>query len=113
MPSGLLSPDGTVLETNDALLRLVGAEAASMTGRKSWEAPWWPEEEKEAVRAAIRQAAEGGFVRREARMRAADGTLITVDFSIKPVRDEDGTAAAAIAAEVGELVGRHPAYPRG
>ncbi|NGM21327.1 PAS domain-containing protein [Roseomonas stagni] len=93
---GLLSPDGTVLETNDALLRLVGAEAASMTGRKSWEAPWWPEEEKEAVRAAIRQAAEGGFVRREARMRAADGTLITVDFSIKPVRDEDGIVSLLV-----------------
>jgi PAS domain S-box-containing protein len=93
---GLLSPDGTVLETNDALLRLVGAEGAAIAGRKSWEAPWWPEEEVEAVRASIRQAAEGGFVRREARMRAADGTVITVDFSIKPVRGEDGLVALLV-----------------
>lgn len=34
-------------------------------------------------------------------------------FIARAVRDEDGTAAAAIAAEVGELVRRHPAYPRG
>ncbi|SFK98446.1 hybrid sensor histidine kinase/response regulator [Falsiroseomonas stagni] len=93
---GLLSPDGTVLETNEALLRLVGTSGASIAGRKSWEAPWWPEEEVEAVRAAIRQAAEGGFVRREARMRAADGSIITVDFSIKPVRGEDGIVSLLV-----------------
>ncbi len=93
---GLLSPDGTVLETNDALLRLVGTDGAAVTGRKSWEAPWWPEEEVEAVRASVRQAAEGGFVRREARMRAADGTIITVDFSIKPVRGEDGIVSLLV-----------------
>ncbi len=34
-------------------------------------------------------------------------------FIARAVRDEDGSAAATIAAEVGELVGRHPAYPRG
>ncbi len=93
---GLLSPDGTVLETNEALLRLVGTKGTSVAGRKSWEAPWWPEEEVEAVRASIRQAAEGGFVRREARMRAADGGIITVDFSIKPVRGDDGTVSLLV-----------------
>ncbi|MBX9594008.1 MAG: PAS domain S-box protein, partial [Roseomonas sp.] len=93
---GLLSPDGTVLETNEALLRLVGTKGASVAGGKSWDAPWWPEEEVEAVRASIRQAAEGGFVRREARMRAADGSIITVDFSIKPVRGDDGIVSLLV-----------------
>ena len=34
-------------------------------------------------------------------------------FIARAVLDEDGTSAAAVAVEVGELVRRHPAYPRG
>ena len=34
-------------------------------------------------------------------------------FISRAVRDADGSAAAVIAAEVGELVRKHPAYPRG
>jgi glycine hydroxymethyltransferase len=38
---------------------------------------------------------------------------VVADLIGRAVRDEDGSAAAAIAAEVGALVRRHPAYPQG
>jgi glycine hydroxymethyltransferase len=34
-------------------------------------------------------------------------------FISRAVRDADGSAAASIAAEVGDLVRKYPAYPRG
>jgi PAS domain S-box-containing protein len=93
---GLLSTDGTVLEANDAMLRLSGVDAAAVAGRPYWSAPWWPEDQVGVVRQAVERAAEGGFVRQEARMRATDGSLITVDFSVKPVRDEDGIVSLLV-----------------
>jgi glycine hydroxymethyltransferase len=38
---------------------------------------------------------------------------VVADLIGRAVRDEDGSAADAIAAEVGALVRRHPAYPQG
>jgi len=44
----------------------------------------------------------------------AEGDMVVVASLIaRAVRDEDGTDARAIADEVGTLVTRHPAYPRG
>jgi glycine hydroxymethyltransferase len=44
----------------------------------------------------------------------AEGDMVVVASLIaRAVRDEDGTDARAIADEVGALVTRHPAYPRG
>ncbi|WP_439598889.1 PAS domain-containing protein [Falsiroseomonas sp.] len=95
---GLLSPDGTVLEANDAMLRLGGVTAAEVIGRSYWEAPWWPEDAgiRAAVRDAVRQAAAGHFVRRELAMRGIDGQPLAIDFSVKPVRDEDGLVSLLV-----------------
>jgi PAS domain S-box-containing protein len=95
---GLLSPDGTLLEANEAMLRLGGVRAETVIGRPYWEAPWWPEDP--ALRAQVREgvalAASGQFVRRELAMRGADGQALAIDFSIKPVRDEDGLVSLLV-----------------
>jgi PAS domain S-box-containing protein len=93
---GLLSPDGTVLEANAAMLRFGGVDAAAVVGRPYWTAPWWPEAAQAEVRAAVAQAAEGRFVRRETVMRGQDGASLAIDFSIKPVRDEDGIVSLLV-----------------
>ncbi|MBU8540773.1 ATP-binding protein [Falsiroseomonas tokyonensis] len=95
---GLLSPDGTVLEANDAMLRLGGVTAAEVMGRPYWDAPWWPEDAgiRAAVRDAVRHAAAGHFVRRELAMRGGDGLPLAIDFSVKPVRDEDGLVSLLV-----------------
>jgi PAS domain S-box-containing protein len=95
---GLLSPDGTLLEANEAMLRLGGVRAEEVIGRPYWDAPWWPEDAaaRAAVRDAVVLAAGGQFVRRELAMRTADGQPLAIDFSVKPVRDEDGLVSLLV-----------------
>jgi PAS domain S-box-containing protein len=95
---GLLSPDGTLLEANEAMLRLGGVRAESVIGRPYWEAPWWPDDPaaRATVRDAVALAARGQFIRRELTMRTAEGQPLAIDFSIKPVRDEDGMVSLLV-----------------
>jgi len=96
---GLLSPDGTMLEANAAMLRLGGVRAGAVIGKPYAEAPWWSEDAatQALLRMAIADAAEGNFARRETTMRDPDGREITVDFSVTPVRDEDGMVSLLVA----------------
>jgi PAS domain S-box-containing protein len=96
---GLLSPDGTVLEANAAMLRLGGVRALEVVGLPYWEAPWWPDDgaTRALLREAVTEAALGRFVRRETGMRDAGGKRVAVDFSVTPVRDEDGIVSLLVA----------------
>lgn len=95
---GLLSPDGTVLEANEAMLRLGGVALPQVIGKPYWEAPWWPDDPaiRALVRDAVGQAAAGRFFRRETMMRDAAGQPVAIDFSVKPVRDEDGIVSLLV-----------------
>lgn len=94
----LITPDGTILSANRTALELAGAEAADVVGRPLWEAPWWPNDPAQTarVREAIREAAGGASVRFAATHRARDGTLRDMDFSLKPVRDQQGRATVIV-----------------
>jgi PAS domain S-box-containing protein len=95
---GLLAPDGTLLEVNDTALRFGGLSREDVVGRFFWEAPWWrlSEEVRSRLRQAIARAAQGEFVRYEVGVVGADGRVVTIDFSINPVRDESGNVALLI-----------------
>jgi PAS domain S-box-containing protein len=90
--SGLLSPDGTVLEVNQTLLDFGGFAREDVVGRPFWEARWWSlsSDTQEQLRAAIRHAAYGGFVRYEVEVRGANDSIAIIDFSLKPVSNEAG-----------------------
>ncbi|PWS38192.1 hypothetical protein DFH01_02515 [Falsiroseomonas bella] len=96
---GLLSPDGTVLEANAAMLRLGDVTPVEVIGEPYWAARWWPQDAatQAELREAIAEAASGRFVRRETRMRDAAGQAVTVDFSVTPVRGEDGLVSLLVA----------------
>lgn len=95
---GLLKPDGTLLEANQTALVFGGISHADIIGRPFWEARWWTisPETQNRLKDAIRQAAAGEFVRYEVDVLGAGDTVATIDFSLKPVKDERGTVILLI-----------------
>ncbi len=95
--TGLLEPDGTVIEVNDAALEFGGIERDSISGEPFFDAPWWTHSEavRDDVRDAIDRAASGEFVRYETEVRGGNG-LATIDFSVKPVTDDDGEVSLLV-----------------
>jgi PAS domain S-box-containing protein len=95
---GLLTPEGTVMEGNRAALDAIAADRADIIGKPFWETPWWSHSpsQQEELKQAITRAANGEMVRFEAEHVWADGTKAFVDFSLKPVFDDDGTVIMLI-----------------
>jgi PAS domain S-box-containing protein len=95
---GLMTVDGTLIEANRTALEFSGVEESDVIGKPFWETPWWihSQELQERLRAGIKRASDGEFVRFEATHAAADGSLHYVDFSLKPVTDESGNVVLLI-----------------
>lgn len=89
--TGLMEPDGTLIEANDTALEFGGIEADDVIGSKVWEAPWFQHSPavREEVTGAVERAADGAFVRTEMSIRGADREAF-IDFSMRPVTDENG-----------------------
>jgi PAS domain S-box-containing protein len=104
---GQLTPDGLVVEANRSALEFAGVQLSDVVGKPFWETPWWGHstEMQGHARAAVRAAAGGELVRFEATHRARDGTLHTIDVSLKPVTDETGRVVWLIA-EGRDITGR-------
>jgi PAS domain S-box-containing protein len=87
---GLLEPDGTVLEINQTALLAAEVGIEEVVGKPFWETPWWQisPEVKQQVREAVAKAAAGEVVRYEAEVLLTGGFLATLDFSLKPIKDE-------------------------
>lgn len=96
--TGLLDPDGRVIEANDAALEFGGFERSDIVGNPFYEADWWTHSEEvyDQVQNAIERAANGEFVRYETEVRGSDGHA-TIDFSVKPVRNEDDEITLLVA----------------
>ena len=88
---GLLDPNGTLLEANEASLRLIHAAPEDVIGKPFWETPWWNHspELQQRLEVACLDAAAGNFVRFEATHPGSDGKTRQVDFSLKPVFDSE------------------------
>ncbi|MBX3000460.1 MAG: PAS domain S-box protein [Caldilineaceae bacterium] len=84
---GLLEPDGTLIEANQAALDFGGLRREDVIGKPFWECYWWTlsEQTQADLRAALQQAAAGKFVRYEVDVRGAGDRIATIDFSLKPV----------------------------
>ena len=95
---GLLKPDGIVLKINSTACSFIKVQGSELVGKPFWETPWWTHapEQQEMLRNAIKAAAQGEFVRFEATHPTSDGKLMYVDFSIKPVRDDDGNVVLLV-----------------
>lgn len=88
----VLSVDGTLIMTNEAPLKAAGIRFEDVAGKPFWDCYWWnwsPAVQAQLKR-AIAHAAGGVSSRYDAEIRIAGGTLITMDFMLAPMRDEDG-----------------------
>ena len=95
---GLMTPSGILLESNRASLEFCGREESELVDKLFWESSWWSYDAglKSQLQEAIVKAAAGNFVRFEVTHRGDDGSLHYFDFSIKPVRDEEGKVVLLI-----------------
>jgi PAS domain S-box-containing protein len=95
---GLLKPDGTLLEANQTALDFGGIRHADIVNRPFWEARWWTisTETQNQLKDAIARAATGEFVRYEVDVLGAGNSVATIDFSLKPVKDEQGNVILLI-----------------
>ena len=89
---GLLDTQGRLIEVNQTALDLVGATQDQVQGQLFWETPWWRHDPVQQVRLqrAMAEALEGRLVRMVAEHLSAQGMKHYVDFSIKPLLDENG-----------------------
>ncbi len=95
--TGLLEPDGTVIEINDTALQFGDLEREEVIGKPLWDTHWAQTgpESKRTLQDAIRRAAEGEFVRYERPVQGSEETRMA-DFSIRPVTNEKGEVTLLI-----------------
>ena len=89
---GILTVDGLVLETNRASLEFNAFEESDVIGKPFWETPWWEktQHQQDQLREMISKAANGKFIRQEVRHINLKGEIHYIDFSIAPVKDDQG-----------------------
>jgi PAS domain S-box-containing protein len=95
----VLSPDGLVQETNQTALAALGVPREEVIGRTFWDTPFWSHSTamQARLRDAVERAARGEIIQFESQHPRPDGTTLTVDCSVKAVRDEGGHVRFVIA----------------
>ena len=97
----LLTPRGEILEVNHAALEGAGHQMQELWGTPFWTARWWQisAQTQEDLRAAIRRAAAGAFIRYEVDIygEQAGRVPITIDFSLQPILGLSGEIAYLLA----------------
>jgi PAS domain S-box-containing protein len=95
----LLTPDGSILEANDAALQAIAATREQVVGEKFWEPGWWSSlpEEVTVLKSSIAKAAAGESLREECRFALASGEVRFADRTISPIKDHDGRVVLLVA----------------
>jgi diguanylate cyclase (GGDEF)-like protein/PAS domain S-box-containing protein len=98
---GLLDANGMIVEINRAALAGAGIRLDDIQGKPFWEARWWTVSKatQDCARDAVRRASQGEFVRCDVENygQGAGEETITVDFSLLPIRDQDGRIVLLLA----------------
>ena len=89
---GVLTPDGVLIKANKTAMKFAGIHESDCIGKLFWETSWWThsEEMQKKIRQAVQDSAGGKTIFFEATHISSDGTLHYIDFSLKPVSDENG-----------------------
>ncbi len=89
--TGLVSPDGILISANQASLDLIDCKEEDIVGLPFSDCPWWGVGSSlhEDMKLAIQEAQAGDFVRREIHFKDFNGHARVVDYSLKPVFNEN------------------------
>ncbi len=89
---GLMTPDGVLIEANTPALTAAGLRPEDVLGQPFEETYWWAYSGtvQQQLRAAVALAVAGTPSRYDVQIRAAEGVLIWIDFTLQPLRDESG-----------------------
>ncbi|TDB68864.1 PAS domain S-box protein [Arundinibacter roseus] len=95
---GIMTPDGLLVDVNEAALAFAGITMQDVVGKPLWEAPWvsYSETIQTQIRQDIARAAKGEFIRHELEIAGKQNDSTIIDFSLKPVRDENGIVTLII-----------------
>ncbi|WP_413167454.1 PAS domain S-box protein [Capilliphycus salinus ALCB114379] len=97
--TGLLTPDGILLDVNQTALDLGGLKREDTINRPFWETYWWtisPETQNQ-LRESIAKAALGESIYYEVDVLTAGGKVATTDFALRPLTNETGEIVLLIA----------------
>ncbi|MBD2446168.1 PAS domain-containing protein [Nostoc sp. FACHB-152] len=96
--TGLLSVEGILLEANETALIFAGLTPEDVMNKPFWETHWWTisSQTQAELKQAISQAAQGNFVRYEVDVLGANNRVATIDFSLRPLHDENGQVVLLI-----------------
>jgi PAS domain S-box-containing protein len=89
--TGIMSPDGTLLEINETAIKFAGRGRESFVGEKIWDAYWFQSNEtaKRTAREAVETAQRGELFREQISVQGVDREAV-IDFSVRPVVDDSG-----------------------
>ncbi len=91
---GLLDANGMILEINSSALKGAGIHLEDLVGKPFWDAHWWAvsEEVRNRVKSMVSEAKNGEFIRGDIEIYGDSygQKTITVDFSLTPIRDDNG-----------------------
>ena len=95
---GVLDPDGILLDVNQTALDFGGLTQMDVIGRPFWDTYWWrySTEVQHRLKAAIRDASQGNSVCYEEDVLASGNTIRTIDFTLKPVVNQQGETVLII-----------------
>ena len=93
----VIALDGTILDANTTALSLMGLTRVDALGTPLWEAARWGEDPRllTDLRSAVSAVGAGAFVRFEANVPAAGGT-VTLDLSFTSLTGRDGRPAVVV-----------------
>lgn len=96
---GLLNREGILLEANQTALSFGGLTREDVVNRSVWETGWWTisRATQDRLRDSVARAAAGEFVRYEVDVWGAGKTVVSIDFSLRPMMNQAGDVDLIIA----------------
>jgi len=96
--TGLLSLEGMILELNQASLEFTGLQMADLVNIPIWEVYCWQisQATQDQLKQAIARAAQGEFISYEVEVQGANNQILTIDFSIRHLRNDAGEVVMLI-----------------